>query len=62
MKRVALIALLAPALLAEMTPVGAIREIVQYAIELPDERLCVLTSQRLALIEIASARQVTSSA
>ena len=28
---------------------------------MPDERLCVLTSQRLALIETASARQVTSS-
>jgi hypothetical protein len=44
-----------------LTPVGAVLELVQHAVELPDARVLVLTPQRLALLNAASDSSVQAS-
>ena len=61
MRALIFVFLLSASTQADMSPVGAVREVVQYAIELPDSCLCVLTAQRLALIDSADAEVVTDS-
>ncbi|MFT5130868.1 MAG: Leucine-rich repeat (LRR) protein, partial [Rhodothermales bacterium] len=44
-----------------LEPVGAVRESLSFAIELPNSRVCVLTPQRLALLASADATEVLAS-
>jgi Leucine-rich repeat (LRR) protein len=44
-----------------MEPVSVVHELLNYAVELPDKRVCVLTPQRLALLASADATELLDS-